>query len=374
MKKYWLMAVVVAALLLIQTVLLCGGALAEGEEHEHVYSEEWTTSFENHWHECTHPGCNFATNFKGHTWEGDDESGYKCSVCGFTADHTQHVWSEEWSFNSEDHWHVCTAGIECHYITTPVKHTLVEDGNGGWKCADGCGYAVTHIEHKWSDRLAYDIHDHWTTCSYPGCDATKKDWEEHKMGDYVVIRQATETSDGLEMSYCEKCDYAISRSIPRDGHTHEFSELTWNDYGHYYKCSHEGCNEEKTDAWEEHSLVKDGNGGVKCTICGYARNHEGHVYNDKWDGFDEVHHYRYCTIDGCEYCELKAHTLVNGKCVCGYEKKQEEKPAEPSYDYDNEYVAPAPLPPQTGDASWLAAGIGMIAAAVCIALRKKQSN
>lgn len=64
------------------------------------------------------------------------------------------------------------------------------------------------------------------------------------------------------------------------------------------------------------------------------------------------------------------HNFVNGVCECGY-KQQINNPVK---DEEVTPVIPAPMPPQTGDASWLAVGIGMITAAVCIALRKKQSN
>ena len=130
---------------------------------------------------------------------------------------------------------------------------------------------------------------------------------------------------------------------------------------------------------DRHDLVKDETNGLYiCTVCDAQFAHLGeHQWSEDWM-YDDTRHWHNCTIEGCKARYIPytgEHTFVDGKCsVCGYEKKQEEKPAETSYDYDNEYVAPAPLPPQTGDASYLAIGIGMIAAALCIALRKRQSN
>lgn len=130
---------------------------------------------------------------------------------------------------------------------------------------------------------------------------------------------------------------------------------------HYYLCTYaDGDYKCRVRKHERHEFVN----GV-CKDCGYSL----HGAKAEWK-YDEYVHWHECKFDGCtDKLERNEHDLVNGVCrVCGYGKIDY-----PVYD-DVQPVVSAPLPPQTGDASWLAVGIGMIAAALCIALRKRQSN
>ena len=404
MKKRWLAAILVVMLLLVQAVAMAGGE----NDHEHVWSGEWRTDAVDHWHYCTVEGCDEVEKYISHNMvENTENDGYVCDECGYTSDHL-HVW-DKWAYDDELHWKKCSVeGCEEENLYA-AEHTFVDDGNGGVICEE-CGYTRNHKEHVWSTDYDWDREWHWQYCTIEGCNVTGEE-DRHDL--------VKDETNGLYI--CTVCDAQFAHLGE-----HQWSEdWMYDDTRHWHNCTIEGCKVryipytgEQTDHYTgEHTFVDDGNGGVICEECGYTRNHKEHV----WSAYDcnGEWHWRYCTIEGCsatdeaehtfvdgkcecgyekphehnwktewkydetnhwhecEGCDAKdeeAHTLVNGKCACGYEKKQEEKPAEPSYDYDNEYVALAPLPPQTGDASYLAIGIGMIAAAVCIALRKRQSN
>lgn len=301
-----------AAMLVVMLLLVQAVALAGGEnDHEHVWSGEWRTDAVDHWHYCTVEGCDEVEKYISHNMvENTENDGYVCDECGYTSDHL-HVW-DKWAYDDELHWKKCSVeGCEEENLYA-AEHTFVDDGNGGVICEE-CGYTRNHKEHVWSTDYDWDREWHWQYCTIEGCNVTGEE--------------------------------------------------------------------------DRHDLVKDETNGLYiCTVCDAQFAHLGeHQWSEDWM-YDDTRHWHNCTIEGCKVRYIPytgeqtdhytgEHTFVDGKCsVCGYEKKQEEKPAETSYDYDNEYVAPAPLPPQTGDASWLAVGIGMIAAAVCIALRKRQSN
>ena len=221
------------------------------------------------------------------------------------------------------------------------------------------------------------------------------DWEEHKWGD---------PDEGKDPNECQVCGYR-----KHDGE-HEWSDWKPGIYVHWKECKIEGC---LSTYEEEHQFDADGtcecgymehehvlgkpqqftdnnkewhyrpctytNGDFKC----FARKNEKHefvngvcecgyiIHEAKGDWkYDEYVHWHECKFDGCtDKLGENEHDLVNGVCrVCGYGKIDY-----PVYD-DVQPVVSAPLPPQTGDASYLAIGIGMIAAALCIALRKRQSN
>ena len=167
--------------------------------------------------------------------------------------------------------------------------------------------------HGAQDEWKNDENTHWHGCKFDGCEE-KYDEAEHTWGEWI----AEGTFHERECTVCHRVQH------------------------------------------ENHDLT-DG----KCDICGFTM----HGAQDEWKN-DEHTHWHGCKFDGCEdKFDENEHDFVNGVCsVCGYRKIED-----PVYD-DVQPVIPAPLPPQTGDANYLAIGIGMIAAALCIALRKRQSN
>ena len=367
MKKHWLTAIIMAALLLVQAVVICGGALAEGEEHEHKWGE-WEGQGTYHERHCTAEGC-----------DGVETANHDvpCTICGYGVQ-PEHTFSDEWSYDKVDHWHACTEegcnwtkdqaehdwtdweGVAtghkreckvCHYVES-VDHD--KDVYNAGKC-EICGFTMHGAQDEWKN----DENTHWHECKFAGCEE-KFNEEQH-----VIIG-----------GKC-KCGYEQK---------HEFSdEWSSDETHHWHACTVEGCGwtyDEAEHTWgewiaegtfherectvchrvqhENHDLT-DG----KCDICGFTM----HGAQDEWKN-DEHTHWHGCKFDGCkDKFDENEHDLVNGVCrVCGYGKIDY-----PVYD-DVQPIVSAPLPPQTGDASYLAIGIGMIAAALCIALRKRQSN
>ena len=384
-------------------------------DHEHEAETDWTYNADNHWHACTHEGCEWNTDFNVHTivngkckycgyekhehdwtdWEGvatghkreckvchyvesadhgeDVFTAGKCDICGFT----MHGAQDEWKYDENTHWHECKFD-GCTEKFDEKDHVII-----GGKCK--CGYEK---KHDYSDEWSYDEVDHWHACTEEGCYWTK-DQAEHDWTDWEGVATGHKRE-------CKVCHYVESVDHGEDvynagkceicGFTMHGAQDEWkNDENtHWHGCKFDGCEEKFDEAehtwgeWiaegtfherectvchrvqhENHDLT-DG----KCDICGFTM----HGAQDEWKN-DENTHWHGCKFDGCkDKFDENEHDFVNGVCsVCGYRK------IDPVYD-DVQPVIPAPLPPQTGDASYLAIGIGMIAAALCIALRKRQSN
>ena len=415
-------------------------------DHEHEAETDWTYNADNHWHACTHEGCEWNADFGVHIIVNG-----KCIVCEYEKPH-EHNWKAEWKYDATNHWHECEGcdvkdgeavhdwtdweGVAtghkreckvCHYVES-VDHG--EDVYNAGKC-DICGFTMhgaqdewkydenthwheckfdgctekfdekDHViiggkckcgyekKHDYSDEWSYDEVDHWHACTEEGCNWTKDqaehdwtDWEGVATGhkrECKVCHYVESVDHGEDVYNAGKCDIC--------GFTmHDAQDEGKNDENkHWHGCKFDGCEEKYDEAehtwgeWiaegtfherectvchrvqhENHDLT-DG----KCDICGFTM----HGAQDEWKN-DEHTHWHGCKFDGCEdKFDENEHDFVNGVCsVCGYRKIED-----PVYD-DVQPVIPAPLPPQTGDASYLAIGIGMIAAALCIALRKRQSN
>ncbi len=365
----------------------------------HGAKNEWKYDENKHWHECLFEGCTEMLDKAEHDWtdwegvatghkreckvchyvesvdHGEDVyNAGKCDICGFT----MHGAQDEWKYDENTHWHECKFD-GCTEKFDEKDHVII-----GGKCK--CGYEK---KHDYSDEWSYDEVDHWHACTEEGCNWTKDqaehdwtDWEGVATGhkrECKVCHYVESVDHGEDVYNAGKCDIC--------GFTMHDAQDEWkNDENkHWHGCKFDGCEEKYDEAehtwgeWiaegtfherectvchrvqhENHDLT-DG----KCDICGFTM----HGAQDEWKN-DEHTHWHGCKFDGCEdKFDENEHDFVNGVCsVCGYRKIED-----PVYD-DVQPVIPAPLPPQTGDASYLAIGIGMIAAALCIALRKRQSN
>lgn len=119
--------------LLAALALACGTAFAAGLAacgHEHTFSDKWSQSETEHWHEATCEHTGEKSGLGTHTDGNKDE---KCDVCGY--DMHVHKFSDGWESDETGHWHPATCGHE------EVKDGFaahVDSDNDG-KC-DTCEY------------------------------------------------------------------------------------------------------------------------------------------------------------------------------------------------------------------------------------------
>ena len=172
-------------------------------------------------------------------------------------------------------------------LDTPAAQNYSVKDNGTFSC-DSIEYVH---EHKMTWK--YDDEYHWKECS---C-GEKTDKEAHIKGEGVVVKEATDNSDG-EITYsCTECGYVMERKT-----VHKFSEEWKSDEtGHWKECS---CGEktEKTAHIKGEGVTvteptdeADGEITYSCTECGYVMERKAvHKFSEEWKS-DETGHWKECS-------------------------------------------------------------------------------
>ena len=98
-----------------QTCTVCGYVIAPARNHEHSYSDTWTTDETNHWFACA--GCEDPDGLAMHDFENACDT--DCGICGYVRE-ISHVYGESWHNDGENHWHTC---IVCDEEADHEAHT-----------------------------------------------------------------------------------------------------------------------------------------------------------------------------------------------------------------------------------------------------------
>ena len=192
--------------------------------HVHTYSDEWTYDEEKHWHAST---C-------GHNVIKDEEA-HDFSDWDITKDATE----EETGLESR----ICNiCGYEEEREIEKLPHT-----------------------HKFSDDWSYDSLNHWhdSTCGHDVKDGTA----EHTFKAWKILTPATEESTGLKERTCRVCGYTEESIIEKLPHTHTFEDTwTYDEDGHWHNatCSH-------TQVKGNYSSHTYQEGSNICSVCGYEK-------------------------------------------------------------------------------------------------------
>ena len=143
---------------------------SDAEPHTHIYSEEWSSDENNHWHAC------------------------ECGAKADTAAHTYGEWSvtkEATETETGSRERTCTV---CDYMQTET-------------------IPVIEHEHSYSEEWSSDENNHWHACE---CGA-KADTAAHTYGEWSVTKEATETETGSKERTCTVCAYVQTEAIPAAG-------------------------------------------------------------------------------------------------------------------------------------------------------------
>ena len=271
----------------------CGYEKTETIEklHKHAWETEWSKDETYHWHAST---CGHDDKDKAeHLYDDgfiekeatETEEGviiYTCVYCGYDYEDVlpttvhKHVYSEEWTYDENAHWHAATCG-----------HNL------------------------------------------------KKNKEDHTYGEGKVTKDPTEYEEGVTSYYCDTCDYVKEEPIEKLPHTHKFAE-EWSkdaDY-HWYAslCGHDETITKIPHTWDDGVVTKDPTEeaeGVRtftCTDCGQTKTQTiaslNHTHTFETDyTYDENYHWFKPTCEHEDATEKVAHVYdEKGNCVCGAHK------------------------------------------------------
>ena len=133
-----------------------------------------------------------------------------------------------------------------------------------------CEMNVEHV-HIFSEEWTYDETNHWhvATCGHEEV----SDKAEHSFGEWEIITEATEEEEGLKERSCTVCGYTEENKIEKLEHTHKFAEEWTNDetyHWHVATCGHEEVSDKSEHFfgnWEEKdslTLFRS------CTKCKYS--------------------------------------------------------------------------------------------------------
>ncbi len=223
------------------------------------------------------------------TVDAEGECTYTCSVCGYekkeVIEKHKHVFSTEWTSDDNHHWHA----TECGHTDAEekIKHTYdegvvskeataTEEGEKTYTCT-ACGKknivktgTSDHV-HTYEKELSSDETYHWYK---PTCEHTTeiKGKTKHSYGNGVTT-DATCTEDGKTTYKCTSCDYSYSVTIPKKGHSFANSWSSDDEY-HWHDAT---CGHSDAETKEKHTnkvtintpatCVKGGDATSTCSIC-----------------------------------------------------------------------------------------------------------
>lgn len=277
-------------------------------EHIHKFSEEWNSDSSKHWHEST---CgHYLTSDEGShifgSWTVTKEAtetatGSRerfCEECNYKnieqiapIDHT-HKFAVNWTCDEKTHWHGAICGHDIKSEETvhnfgvwkvTKEATETESGLKECVCVE-CNYKVVELiallehNHKFSDTWSGDSEKHWheSTCGHD----LKSDEEVHKMGEWIVTKEATDNESGLKERICQECEYKVIEQIEQLKHVHKFANgWTNNETNHWHAttCGHDLTLGFAAHDWNSGTVTTEPKcleNGIKtfiCNTCGRAR-------------------------------------------------------------------------------------------------------
>lgn len=288
---------------------VCGKVKVEQGDPKlvHTFAESWTTSETHHWHACLDTGYSalkgdeaehdFLETIVPATHTSPKQIIHTCKVCGFVTseyegDPIGHNFSEEWTTNSQQHWHVCIdEGFEG--LTTPKENhsfeetvhapTFDEPGYTEHTCSV-CGYSYQDSpapkkEHTYDlNHWSHDENKHWHACTDEGFEDLKVDEASHIFN--AEIHAPTFEADGYTVYTCE-CGYSYQVVDQGSQKEHSYSTgWTKDEHKHWHECLDQGYETLKTDEAEHDfgdpvkvlpTFEEDGYWEYTCATCSYKK-------------------------------------------------------------------------------------------------------
>ena len=161
------------------TCRICGYSYTDSQTDKlnHSYSNDWTYDQNKHWHVCRDEGYEnliigeashvFDTIVTVPTYDAEGYTTYTCKICGYSytdgrTNKLTHNYSNDWTYDQNKHWHVCTdegfeslvKGEEDHIWNDVVTAPTGNSGGYTTHTCSVCGYSYRDLE---TDPLKYTI-------------------------------------------------------------------------------------------------------------------------------------------------------------------------------------------------------------------------
>jgi len=231
----------------------CNNGCGTTREVSHNYVLVNTNS-DAHWYECS-----ICDDVKPGSWEkhtpgaeATTDSPQVCTVCDYVIKQAvghQDVWEEDWTTDSEYHWHRCQTK-KCYNITAKAKHDY--DNDCDVDC-NTCGY-IRVAPHNYKPEWQANAQGHWNICA--ACNA------KSEVLDHVPGPEATMDTPQT----CEECNFIIKREL---SHEHNFGDKWFSDdENHWQSCGEcYEATEMEPHQWDEGVELDDGKMQYTCSIC-----------------------------------------------------------------------------------------------------------
>ena len=282
----------------------------------HSFSEEWSYDSVQHWHKATCEHSDVKGGLAMHSYVDG------ACVCGAIEPSAhQHIYSTVWSYDAVSHWHAAT----CEH--SDLRLDEAEHSYVGGVCI--CGAEEPH-EHTYESKWSTSESKHWhaSTCGHN----VKGDEGEHEYGEDLICDEC-----GYEHEHTYSDKWESDENKHWKNATCEHSGVVYGEAAHEYgadfvciECGyvHEHSYSEKWESdeskhWKnatcEHSGVVYGEAAHEygadfvCIECGYVHEHS---YSDKWTS-DKDKHWHASTCGHDVKGDEAAHAYVNSECVCG---------------------------------------------------------
>ena len=243
-----------------------------GELGAHVFSDEWTSDRYQHWHVCT--VCRAKETERLNHFDQDDD--HLCDTCGYQI--TDHTFGTDWSMDETSHWHACSM---CGAKSDEAVHT---DANKDHVC-DYCEKTISNHEDTDKDHV----------CDY--CEKTISnhvDEDKDHVCDYcekTISNHVDENKDHV----CDYCEKTISNHVDANkDHVCDYCEKTIS--------NHEDANKDHVCDYCEKTISNhvDANKDHICDFC------ERLITNHADENRDHI----------CDICEKVISNHTGGEATC----------------------------------------------------------
>ncbi len=175
--------------------------------HKHIWSTEWTTDENAHWHECTADICDLTdyskvseSGYEAHTPEADDgdcTTELICVVCQETLVEANKAHSFTNKASSQlvspaDCQNKAVYKLQCDNCNVVSDTLTVEVGDLG--------------NHNWDTKWTNDENAHWHECLVEGCDEINDNDTHYSTGDNIATY--------LKKAKCDACQIEYGEVVP----------------------------------------------------------------------------------------------------------------------------------------------------------------